>query len=148
MPQQVAPSGGKNNWATPNHIFAPLDAEFHFDWDVCAEDWSKKCDNYWSKEDNCLTKDWSGNCFMNPPYGKGENGITNFVKKAYEESQKDANVVVGLLPAKTDTKWFWDWVHGKAEIRFVKGRIRFEHEQGRGGTPTFPSIIVIWTKNL
>jgi len=143
MSQSVHFMSEKMNWATPKSYFDEVNEEFNFTLDACAEEWNKKCDNYFSKEDDALSKDWTGNVWMNPPYGKE---IPKFVKKAYEESQKNANVVVGLIPARTDTKWFHDWVVGKAEIRFIKGRIRFEHEKGAGGSPAFPSLLVIWKK--
>jgi len=69
---------------------------------------------------------------MNPPYGRE---IGKWVKKAYQEGG-----VVGLLPARTDTKWFHDYIYGKAKIRFLKGRVKFS---GKGPAP-FPSMIVIF----
>jgi len=139
--QSVHFMSNKMNWATPKSFYDKINEEFNFTLDACAEEWNKKCDNYFSKEEDALTKDWTGNVYMNPPYGRE---IPKFVKKAYEESQKNANVVVGLIPARTDTKWFHDWVLDKAEIRFIKGRIRFEHEKGVGGSASFPSLLVIW----
>ena len=75
---------------------------------------------------------------MNPPYG---SQISKFVEKA---STSGAELVVAILPARTDTRWFWDFVLEKAEIRFIKGRLKFERPDGPQGTAPFPSIIAIW----
>lgn len=76
--------------------------------------------------------------FCNPPYGKD---ITKWVKKAYEEAHKENTLVVMLVPARTDTKWFHDYVYHRAEIRFVRGRLKF----GDSKQPApFPSVIVIY----
>ena len=76
--------------------------------------------------------------FCNPPYGRG---IGDWVKKSYEESKQPETVVVMLLPARTDTRWFHDYIYGKAEIRFVKGRLRFG---GCKNAAPFPSMVVIF----
>lgn len=121
-------------WATPQDLFGELDKEFNFTTDVCATAENNKCDFYYTKEDNGLSKEWSGNCFMNPPYG---SEIGDWVKKAYESNC----LVVGLLPARTDTRWFHNYIYGKAEIRFIKGRLKFG--EGKNSAP-FPSMIVVW----
>lgn len=83
--------------------------------------------------------------FLNPPYG---SEAANWVAKAYFESQY-AEVIVGLLPARTDARWFHDFVYGKAEIRFIKGRLKFVGPNGSGRSATFPSMVVVWrNKNL
>ncbi len=82
---------------------------------------------------------------MNPPYQKkqkGQPGIGDFIKKAYEESLKDCTVVC-LLPARTDTIWWHDYCIKAKEIRFLKGRIKFI---GGASSATFPSAIVIFKK--
>ena len=125
------------DWATPLSLFQELDDEFHFDVDVCASDLN---DNYWSIDDNCLSKDWSGKrCFMNPPYGRE---ISDFVRKA---ANSGAELVVGLLPARTDTSYFHDWIYHRAEIRFIRGRVKFVHpDKVKSESAPFPSMIVIW----
>ena len=139
----------RGDWATPPDFFDKLDAEFHFTLDVCASPNNNKCKRFLTKEQNGLIQDWArlaaqggtgrhraarGACFMNPPYG---SEISAWVKKASESGC----LVVGLLPARTDTRWFHNYVYGKAEIRFVKGRIRFVG--AKSGAP-FPSMIAIW----
>jgi len=99
------------------------------------------CELYFTKEDNGLEQDWVGNVFMNPPYGRV---VTEWVKKAYNEvMNENADVVVCLLPARTDTRWFHDYCI-KGEIWFIKGRLSFSG----GGTAPFPSMLVIFKKNV
>lgn len=127
-------------WETPQDFFDRLDEEFHFNLDPCATSQNKKCSNFFTKKDNGLEQDWGGfRVFCNPPYGRNVTGL--WVKKAYEESQKPNTLIVCLVPSRTDTKWFHDYIWGKAEIRFVKGRLKF------GGSKTaapFPSMVVIY----
>jgi len=84
---------------------------------------------------------------MNPPYGRVMN---NWMKKAYEESQNGA-VVICLIPARTDTKWFHDYIWGKSEIRFIKGRLKFGNKLnmkfGKSNSAPFPSMVVIFRKD-
>ncbi len=129
-------------YETPQSLFDELDKEFNFDLDPCASIKNKKCDKYYSKDQDGLQLNWIifpyiKTVFMNPPYGKD---IGMWVKKAYEESRK-GGIVVGLLPTRTDTKWFHDHVYKKAEIRFIRGRLKFE---GSNNYAPFPSFIAIW----
>ena len=78
---------------------------------------------------------------MNPPYGRT---IINWVRKAYE-SAKNGCVVVALLPARTDTKWFHDYIYNKAEMYFIRGRLKFG---GSKNSAPFPSMIVIWGRTI
>lgn len=133
----------KQNWATPPDLFAELHEEFDFTIDVCAEAWNAKLDRFWTEEDDCLEQDWTGErCFMNPPYGRQ---IKHFIKKAHESG---AEVVVALIPARTDTIYFHEHIYGKAEIRFLRGRVHFWHEGGKGQCAPFPSMIVIWRNEI
>ena len=119
-------------WSTPQATFDALNSEFHFTLDPCATKENHKCDKFYTLEDDGLSKDWSGErVFMNPPYGRE---IGKWVKKLSERGG------VALLPARTDTRWFHDYIYGKSEIRFIKGRLKF----GDGKNPApFPSMIVI-----
>lgn len=132
-------------WCTPQDFFEELNREFHFDLDPAATDKSAKCEKYYTPAEDGLSKDWGGHCvFCNPPYGRS---IQDWVRKAYEESRKPGTVVVMLIPARTDTAYFHDYIfHGKAdEIRFLRGRLRFTDEDGNTkGTAPFPSAVVIW----
>ena len=127
----------RDDWETPQDFFEKLNEEFGFTLDPCCSIRTAKCDKYFTKEQDGLKQDWSKDVvFMNPPYGKT---IAEWMKKAYEESLNGATVVC-LVHSRTDTRWFHDWVYGKAEIRFVKGRLKFD---GKGSAP-FPSLIAIY----
>ena len=118
-------SSKKLDWCTPADFFKELDQEFHFDLDPAATTKSAKCARYFTPADDGLKADWGGSCvFCNPPYGRQ---IGEWVRKGYEESQKPGTVVVMLIPARTDTAYFHDYVfHGKAdEVRFLRGRLTF-----------------------
>ena len=128
-------SSGSEEWETPQELFDELDREFHFGLDACASVVNAKCKFFYSKKEDGLTREWALSTFMNPPYGRQ---IGKWIRKAYQESQK-GSLVVCLLPARTDTKWFHDYcLRGK--IRFIKGRLYFSN---RGRAP-FPSMIVIF----
>ena len=106
-----------------------LSAVFNFTLDVCAFPENAKCKAFYTPDDDGLSNPWWGGVWCNPPYGRE---ISSWVKKGYEESRKDYNdFVLMLLPARTDTKWWWDWVQGKAQLFFVKGRIRFNEGKGK-----------------
>ncbi len=133
-------------WGTPQELFDELDSVYHFTLDVCASRSNAKCERYFDKEANGLRQSWKGEtCFMNPPYGKE---IVDWVRKAYQESAAGATVVC-LLPARTDTRWFHDYVYGKARIHFIKGRLKFtnQHSAAAESAP-FPSMIAIYDRKL
>ncbi|MCB6992420.1 phage N-6-adenine-methyltransferase [bacterium 210820-DFI.6.37] len=132
-------SSKKTDWETPQDFFVRLDEEFHFTLDPAASDENHKCHRYYTKERDGLKRDWQGETvFCNPPYGRE---IGHWVKKGHMEAHDEKTTVVMLLPARTDTKWFHDHIYGKAEIRFIKGRLKFGN--GKGSAP-FPSMVVIW----
>ena len=130
-----------DQWATPQKLFDELNKEFSFDLDVCAEDWNSKCKDFFSPEQDGLAQSWGGSCWMNPPYGRQ---IGKWMQKALEESEKGSTVVC-LVPARTDTAWWHDYAT-KGEIRFIRGRIKFESRSGGGQSAPFPSAIVIFRK--
>lgn len=133
------------NWCTPPDFFAELDQEFHFELDPAATDKSAKCARYFTPADDGLSQDWGGcSVFCNPPYGRA---IQDWVRKGYEESQKPGTVVVMLIPARTDTSYFHDYIfHGKAdEVRFLRGRLKFTDEDGNAkDAAPFPSAVIVW----
>lgn len=133
------------NWCTPIDFFNRLDAEFHFVLDVAATDATAKCKNYFTPETDGLTQSWErsdGAVFCSPPYGRE---IGKWVKKAYEESRKHDTTIVLLIPARTDTTYFHDYIYKRAEIRFVCGRLKFTDENGvAGDAAPFPSMVVIY----
>ena len=129
-----------NEWATPLAFFDALDKEFHFDLDPCATDENHKCHRYFTREQNGLAQDWGGaRVFCNPPYGRK---IGEWVKKCAEESRKPDTLCVMLIPARTDTAYFHDYIYNKArEIRFIRGRLHFN--ESKAGAP-FPSMVVVF----
>ena len=131
----------KDDWGTPPELYAAFDREFGFTLDACAMPWNAKHPVYFTPEDDALKQDWSGHVvWCNPPYGKG---IERWMRKAYEESLKGATVVV-LTFSRTDTRWWHDWVEGKATPRFLKGRVRFLRPDGVKGTAPAPSVALIY----
>lgn len=132
-------SSNSNEWATPTDFYKELDAEFHFNLDPCCTHENAKCERHYTIEDDGLIQDWGGaRVFCNPPYSRE---LPKWAKKCYEESRKPNTLVVMLVPARTDTAWFWDWIYGKAEIRFVRGRLHFN--DAKQGAP-FPSMVVVF----
>ena len=127
-------------WETPQAFFDALDAKYHFETDVCATDENAKCAHYFTKEQDGLLQQWHGVCWMNPPYGRE---ITAWIQKAYHSSRHGATVVC-LLPSRTDTAWFHDYVKDKADITFIRGRLKFG--TATNGAP-FPSIVVVYNQS-
>ncbi len=113
------------DWETPQALFDELNSEFRFNLDAAASKENAKCELFFTKELNALACDWGGErgtrVFLNPPYGRG---LGQWIQKAFEESKKGC-LVVCLLPVRTDTKYFHDFIYGKAEIRFLRGRVKF-----------------------
>lgn len=131
-------SSRSEEWATPPNFFASLDAEFGFTLDPCATRQNTKCRNFYTKADNGLAHDWRRHIvFCNPPYGRN---IGEWAKKCYLASQAGATVVL-LVHSRTDTRFFHDWIYGKAELRFVRGRLKFG--DGRQSAP-FPSLVAVY----
>lgn len=126
-------------WETPQDFFRALDSEYHFDTDACALPENAKCRNYYTPEMDGLNQDWIGVCWCNPPYGRK---IGDWVRKASESADTGATVVM-LLPARTDTKWFHEYIYGRAEIRFIRGRLKFGGSQNAA---PFPSMVVIFRR--
>lgn len=139
----VITSTGKDDWETPKEFYDALDAEFQFTLDVCATSENAKCTRYFTPEDDGLQKDWAGEtAFCNPPYSN--RAQDKWVEKCFMESRKPNTTVVALLPARTDTARFHRYILHKAEIRFVRGRIKFV---GASAGAPFPSMVVIWKQN-
>lgn len=127
-------------WATPQDLFDELNKEFGFNMDPCALPENAKCEKYFTPQIDGLKQSWGGyKVFCNPPYGRK---IYDWVKKCSMESKKPNTTVVLLIPARTDTKYFHEFIYHKAkEIRFIKGRLKFG--SSKNAAP-FPSMIVIF----
>lgn len=138
-------SSKNNNWCTPQDFFDKLGSEFHFVLDAAANERSAKCKDYFTPEQDGLRQSWKrsdGAVFCNPPYGR-ETG--KWVKKAFEESRLSKTTIVLLIQARTDTSYFHDYIYGRSEVRFVRGRLKFTDEFGNRFDPApFPSMLVVY----
>lgn len=131
-------SSNSDEYATPQHVFDELNNEFNFNLDVAANENNHKCEAYFDLKSDGLSQDWGGyRVFCNPPYSQ----IGKWVKKAFYESKKDNTLVVMLIPSRTDTRYFHDYIYKRTEIRFIKGRLKFG---GNVNSAPFPSMIVIF----
>lgn len=137
-------SSKKQVWETPPDLFDELDREFGFDLDVCAVAETAKCRRFFSPDDDGLVQTWEGVCWMNPPYGRQ---IGAWMKKAIEAAEAGATVVA-LIPARTDTVWWWNSAR-RGEVRFLKGRLNF-WENGRPAkhAAPFPCAVVVFRPPL
>lgn len=134
-------SSAKMDWETPQDFFDALDDEFHFTLDPCADASNHKCDVFYTVKEDGLVQDWKGQTvFCNPPYGRD---IKQWVRKCSEESKKPNTTVVMLIPARTDTAYFHDYIYRKpdVEIRFVRGRLKFGDSKD---SAPFPSMVVVF----
>ena len=124
---RVMMSSARMDWCTPEWLYKSLDGEFDFDYDPCPP----------NPRINGLDSVWGQCTYCNPPYGRG---IGAWLRKGYAES-KQGKTVVFLLPSRTDTKWWHEYVALASEIRFIRGRIKFK---GARYNAPFPSVIVIF----
>ena len=131
-------ASSSDEWSTPQELFDELNAEFHFDLDPCATQDNAKCETFYTLQENGLEHSWGGcRVFCNPPYSE----ISKWVEKCYREGCKDNTTVVLLIPSRTDTRYFHNFIYQRTEIRFIKGRLRFGDKQDNA---PFPSMIVIF----
>lgn len=129
----------KDLWETPDWLFAKLNLEFGFTLDPCCETHTAKCKKFYTPKENGLLQSWRDEkVFVNPPYSRGN--IDQWMKKCLEEAPY-AKKIVALIPVSTSSKWFHEYVLGKTEIRYLKGRVRF---RGAPFTAPFSSMIVIF----
>ena len=118
-------SSAHDNWSTPKDTYEALNREFGFVDDPCPIGGG-----------GGLVRSWVSPCYVNPPYSQ----ISEWVRKAYAESLEGKTVVM-LIPSRTDTRWWHDYVMQAKEIRFIKGRLKFG---GSKNSAPFPSAIVIF----
>lgn len=131
-------SSKSDEWATPQDFFDRLNTIHSFTLDACASELNAKCSNYYTESDNALIQDWCGVVWCNPPYSE----VKNWIEKAYHESLKGAKVVM-LIPARTDTIAWHQYIFPYAEIEFIKGRLKFGDSKN---SAPFPSAVVIFEK--
>ena len=138
MVSKVLHSSASEEWATPQWLFDMLNWLISFHAYPCATPENAKCKIFFTKEQDGLRQDWGKNIvFANVPYGRE---VGEWVRKCYQSSQNGALVVL-LVAARTDTAWYHDWVHGKAEVHLLRGRLMF----GECESPApFPSMIGIF----
>lgn len=131
-------NGNGREWATPPEIFNPLHEEFRFTLDACATADNAKLPLFYTEAQDGLSRSWARQrVFMNPPYGKE---IYAWTRKARDCGE----LVVGLLPASCDLKWWHEDIVGKAEVRYIRGRVRFLTGGPYRASGFFASVIVIW----
>lgn len=140
MNKDVMFSSKTDQWETPQDFFNKLNDEFHFDLDVCALPENAKCKKFYTPEQDGLSIPWKGTVWCNPPYGRT---ISSWVRRAFLSSAAGESTVVMLLPSRTDTKWFHDYIYRHAEIRFIKGRLKFG---GCRNSAPFPSMVVVFQR--
>ena len=141
--QRVLFSSKSDEWLTPDDFFKSLNEKFHFTLDPCADAHTSKCSKYYSKEENGLLRDWSGETvFVNPPYTRG--AIRQWVEKCYKEAQKEGTKVVCLIPARTDTKYWHSYCMRAKEIYFVEGRLKFGGPSNTQNSAPFPSAVIVF----
>lgn len=133
-------SSNKQDWTTPKDFFDLLDKEFNFTLDPCCYPETALCKKYFTEKEDGLKQSWQGETvFCNPPYGRETK---KWVIKAYEESRKENTKVVMLIPARPDVSYFHDYIQPyAAEIRFVRGRLKFGNSKNAA---PFPSMVVIF----
>lgn len=140
-------SSQTGEWKTPPELYDKLNQEFHFTLDPCTTvDNPLGTDWFYIKEVDGLKQNWFGNVFVNPPYGRQ---VRDWLQKGIEQLT-NCYVIVYLLPVRTDTKWFHEYVYNDLslhpwvwvkEVRFIKGRLKFV---GANSSAPFPSMIVIF----
>jgi site-specific DNA-methyltransferase (adenine-specific) len=131
-----------SEWETPQDFFDKLNWRFGpFTLDPCASPFNNKCKHFFTEDDDGLLEDWKGHTvFANPPYGRG---IGEWLKKGYEEAQDPDTTVVMLIPARTDTRYWHDYVMKAEMVFFVKGRLKFGDSEN---SAPFPSAVVVFRK--
>jgi site-specific DNA-methyltransferase (adenine-specific) len=134
-------SSAVDTWATPIEFFRQLDAEFNFNLDPCCFPHSARCDRYWTPQEDGLVQPWRGRVYCNPPYGR--QIARWFVKGRHEIAIGNAEVVVYLVPSRTDTRWWHDHAMHATEQRFVRGRLKFG---GSTKDAPFPSAVLVFRR--
>lgn len=146
-----------NEWETPTPLFTKLNEQFQFTLDPCCTIENKKCLKFYTIETNGLSQSWKSEIvFCNPPYGRE---IGKWVEKCYNECKHNDVTTVMLIPSRTDTKWFHNYIYNKHEVLFLKGRLKFinrmlpswnEYNDFKISPAPFPSMLILFSndKNL
>lgn len=153
--QKTMFSSDSDEWCTPNNLFEYIQSMFgvKFTLDPATDGKNSKCAKFFTAEQDGLQQSWQGEyVFVNPPYSH----VDKWVKKAYDEVEltKTLNLVTGqhdvqtyvclLIPARTDTKWAYEYVRNAAMVKFIKGRVKFDNGQAKRNSAPFPSMLVVF----
>ena len=132
-------SRNTDEWRTPLDLFDKLNSKYHFDLGPCSTDENALCKKHFTKEQDGLQQSWAGHhVFVNPPYGN----VILWAQKCYFESRKNPGTIcVLLVPSRTDTKWFHEYVYHKARLEFIRGRLFFGNAKNHA---PFPSMLAIY----
>jgi len=135
-PTPYMPAAKSGDWGTPLWLFAMLDEEFEFTLDAAASATNALCEKFYTKEQDALAQSWEGeSVFINPPFFAKD--LNAFVRKAYVESRARNTIVVMIVPAKTDQRWWHEYAI-RTQVAFVKGRVTFA-----GALHAFPKPVVV-----
>lgn len=132
-------SSEDNTYETPQDFFDKLNSKYNFTLDPCCTSETAKCDKFFTIEDDGLKQSWENEIvFCNPPYGRE---LPKWVEKCYDEAKDNNALVVMLIPARTDTKYFHKFIYKKrnVSVEFLKGRLKFGNEKN---SAPFPSMVV------
>lgn len=148
MNKELMFSSKKEDWETLQLLFDELNDNYNFNWDLASSDANAKCVNHFTVGDDSLSQDWSvleGNLWLNPPYGRD---LKHWVKKAYESSLHRSGLLVMLIPSRTDTSYWHDYIFDKAQIKFIRGRLKFENGGVASQPAPFPSALITFGRNI
>ena len=127
-------SHGYDLWMTPPGIIEELEREFGEMFDPCPKNWDGSFDG--------LAIEWKKVNFVNPPYSE----MKEWVKKCHDEWLKGKTVIL-FIPSRTDTRYFHDHIYNKAELRFIKGRVKFidgRNPEAKTKAAPFPSMLCVF----
>lgn len=134
----------KQDRTTPINLFNKINQEFNFEFDLAASQENALCSKFFTQSDDGLKQKWNGVCWLNPPYGDKSSKMVDWIKKAYNDTQNNPNlVIVMLIPARTNTKWFHQYCMKSAELKFICGRPKFGNS--KHGLPQ-PLVLVVFKK--
>lgn len=157
MANNVLLESSSTEWTTPKDLMETLFANWNFTLDPCATHKNHVCDKYYTMETDGMAQSWAGEMvFVNPPYSykninpRPENAYDQkyWVQKAFEECARDKNTgVVMLIPARTETAMFHDFLWGQSDLFFFRSRLKFGHPTKDDTTSaTFPSVLAVMGK--
>lgn len=131
-------TSSSDEWTTPSRLFRALDRRFGFELDPAATKENALCPMFFTEAESGLVKSWKPwRVFVNPPYSH----VADWMWKCKDESEKGCPLICALIPARTDTRWWHDFVKTADLIHFLKGRLKFG--DGAGSAP-FPSALAFW----